>query len=580
MKRGEQWNDKDSSFSRILRTSSVSVGATVVLLAIASGCTTARQSTTKPEIKQQTYALPEGLHAEAQYRPGVDPSQYPLIEVYLQNRTSKQVEWKQASLNGEQLQMLTNGVVWYQFYPSERADPGETVLLQINLVANPRKEQTVECGTRDGQRVKTIIPAFSIPPVRIDGVTFGWDFRKVFVAYSPQSYFDCSQLVPARVTVNGTELSRASYLMSEPALEQPAMLRVALPGPTKQGCPVHLRLEFKNGIVRQCLLRAHKGVFLDAFGVAESDRKLRTQLGLDLRPFGRFSGGDPACTDLELGRKYGASMPTLLATRKTWWEESDDRLSYVSLCTAATPNAAYSIYGQCMDATEANPYRLHWSQDARFVETEERYLRWARQAAAPRPWFWFPEAWEVNRRILEPEELRLLTCAAIGLGVKGINYFTYSYRGSKPVTGFDQSPRLLAEIKTLNRMLKKYERVFSAAIPISEATIGADGNSVRVHTLWSGEEGVLVAVRRTDYTTDREPNELGSRPRFRYGPPETTHVRIIKPRWMKVRPSPSEFITVNAIDLMTGKHIRCKMNARDIWFDVHLDLGKLIFIPS
>lgn len=55
------------------------------------------------------------------------------------------------------------------------------------------------------------------------------------------------------------------------------MLSVALPEPTAQGRPMHLRLEFGDGIVSQCVLRAHRGIFLDAFGVDEKNHKLRKE---------------------------------------------------------------------------------------------------------------------------------------------------------------------------------------------------------------------------------------------------------------------------------------------------------------
>jgi hypothetical protein len=555
----------------------ISVLLASVLLVAISACTTSKQAKREKQPTTETvFALPEGLHAEAQYRPGVDSSKYPLIEVYLHNQTSQPVEWKRASLNGNQLQMLTNGVVWFQFYPTEKANPGETVLLQVNLVANPRNEQTVRCETQDGRIIEVKLPPFSIPAVKMDAVTFSWDFRQMFVAYSPGSYFDCSQLVPSRVLVNGVDATATSELLSPPTLKEPAFLRVKLPEPTEQGRPMYVRLELRNGIVRHCLVRAWKGFFLDAFAVDEKNAKLRKALGLDHRPFGRHCGGDPACNDLALGRKYGASMDSVLEERKASWKEKDNRLSYVSLCTAATPNAAYSIYGQCMDAAQANPYRLHWSQEEKFVETEERYLRWCRQAASPRPWFWFPETFEVHGRILEAEELRLLACAAVGQGVKGINYFCHSYAGPPPVHGFDKSPRLLAEVRTLNRMFKKYEHIFSTAIPISDESSTDQADKMAVKTLWCGDpSGVLVVIRNMDYSTDRTPNEYGSHARFHWKPnKEPAKISIGKPIWMPLCKHGY------ATDLLSGRQVHYTVKDAAIWLDIQLDLASLIFIPS
>jgi hypothetical protein len=120
------------------------IAAGGMIFAFQSGCTTAKHVERAAPL---SYALPEGLHAEAQYRPGVDPFQYPLIEVFLHNRTGKPIEWKRAFLNGTEIRMLTDGVVWFQFYPTEKAAPNQTVELQINLRSNPMTPQTVEAET-------------------------------------------------------------------------------------------------------------------------------------------------------------------------------------------------------------------------------------------------------------------------------------------------------------------------------------------------------------------------------------------------------------------------------------------------
>lgn len=122
------------------------------------------------------------------------------------NRTGKTVEWKRAFLNGSEVQMLTNGVVWFQFYPTEKAVPNQTVELQINLKSNPMTPQSIEAETKDGQRVSLNLPTFSVPLVCLDAVTYSWDFRKAFVAYtfSENRSWTVSESVPRRVYIDGS----------------------------------------------------------------------------------------------------------------------------------------------------------------------------------------------------------------------------------------------------------------------------------------------------------------------------------------------------------------------------------------
>jgi len=581
----------------------IQVWLAFISLVFAVGCETQRG------VQQQSlgdspkvYALPEGLHAEGQYRPGVDPFQYPLIEVFLHNRTDKAIEWKRALLNGSEVQMLTNGVVWFQFYPTEKAAPNQTIELQINLKSNPMTPQTIEAETKDGQTVKVTLPQFSVPRVRLEAVTFRSDFKKAFIAYNVSGHGDNVESGFPKVAVNGSDVSVGVRVLCEPRRRQttrlvkpckeckpvaeyePGLLSVELPERSSQGQPFHMRLEFKDGTIAQALLRAYKGLFLDAFGVDEKNQKLRKQLRLDAHPFGRLLNCDPACSDTSQGNKVGASMPSILATRKAWWSESDDRLSHVFLCTSATLNTHYSVYGQCMDAVQVNPYRLGWGDSSKFIEDEENYFRWGRAASEPRPWFWIPEAWAVRKRILEPEELRLLVYTALGHGVKGINYFTHSYDGPSPATGFDRSPRLLAEVKRINQEIKRNERIFSESIPISEKTTGADTDGVRVYTLCAGEDGLLVILKNLDYgPTSREPNLPSTRSAFKCRPKTNLRIEISKPAWFHSIKQADGTRTVSASSLITGKSVRVFVKERTIEFDIRaisLVVVEALFIPN
>jgi hypothetical protein len=485
--------------------------------------------------------------------------------------------------------MLTNGVVWFQFYPTEKAAPNHTVELQINLKSNPMTPQTVEAETQDGERAKVTLPPFSVPRMRIEAVTFRSDFKKAFVAYNVSGSGDGNRVGSGftKAAVNGWEVTDGARVLSVPHRRQtarlvkpckdckpvpqyePGLFALELPEPSSQGQPFHLRLEFPGGAVAQALLRAYSGVFLDSSGVDEKNRKLRQQLRLDLRSIGQPEYGDPACFDTSQRNSVGAAIPSLLESRKACWAKGDDRLSHAMLCTAATPNTHYSVYGQCMDAVEVNPYRLGWGDNPKFVEDEERYFRWGRKAAEPRPWFWLPEAFAVRKRILEPEELRLLAYTALGHGVKGINYFTYSYDGPNPATGFDRSQRLLAEVKRINAEIKRHERIYSGSIPLAEQTIGSDVDGVRVYTLCAGEDGLLVILKNLDYgPTSREPNLVARKSVFKCRPKTNLRIEISKPAWFHSIERADGTRTVSASSLITGKSARVALDARTIRFDI------------
>lgn len=505
----------------------------------------------------------------------MDPGLYPLLEVYLRNQSENQtVEFTRCRLNSAEVKALTGEVVWTQFYPTAIAKPGETVLLQINVAQNPKVDQTLEVETKQGQRIAAKLGPFQTPPSRLTAVTFSSNFHRAFIAWSSK----VKDQAPTQLVINGKDCAGKIQIMELPGgraraatEERQGLLAVDLPTPAAQGIPMHVRLQFADGTAAQALLRASQGIFLDAFHVPEKDKKLRDELGLDAAPSAKMIEGDPACTDVKAGKKYGLSMPAILAARNKLYASTNThhRLSYIYMCTVATPNKAYSVYGQCVDALQVNPYQLQYSQSPKFIESEEMFFRWAWQGARPRPWYWIPEAFAADKRILEPGELRLLTYAALGRGCKGIKYFIYD-----PKTGFQNSPPLTAEIKAINHEIKTLEPILSPAIPLAVETIGNPKDGIRVYTLASGDRGLIVIIRTLAYQTDRQPNQWGAAPRFKFTPKSNVKITIQKPKWLTVGA-----ITEPLADGKTSLTHRVKDDLIELELS-QLDLARVLWIEN
>ncbi|MBI4024114.1 MAG: hypothetical protein HY360_03980 [Verrucomicrobia bacterium] len=277
----------------------------------------------------------------------------------------------------------------------------------------PEMRQKVEVESKKGERIRVTLPPFANPDLSIVGVTFSWDMAKAYIAYEARGQslsLPDFKLTPLSVQVNGADLSNSFRVMQPATKDRPGMLAATLPKVANQGEPFHVRLGFEKNATAQALIRASRGIFVDAFGVDEKDEKLRRELGLDLHPQARFIPADPACEDGINGLEHGRSAPAILATRRSWFEAKDPRLAYVHECQDALQAVSYRVYGQCADALACNPYRLATSfseypddNDPHFIEQEENYFRWTLDAAKPRPWYWFPEAF--SKTLINPELL-------------------------------------------------------------------------------------------------------------------------------------------------------------------------------
>jgi hypothetical protein len=405
--------------------------------------------------------------------------------------------------------------------------------------------------------VKVSVPSFTVPRWEIVGVTFSENLSKAYVAYQfsvPAKAMRPSHLVPHKIVINGKDVSRSSRILQVADRLSVGMLTIPVGGVIQRGQPVHVRLEFEPENVTQCILRASADFLVDAFGVAENESELRKQLNLDTKPAFQMIASDPACTDDV--RCQGYSAQEIISARDALFRANDTRSAYVYLCTAARPQVNYAIYGQISDSVACNPYCMNYGHtpDGKFIEQEENYFRWAWLAARPHPWLWFPEAHVPSRatRMLEPEELRLLVFAAIGHGVRGVNYYSYGTQTGIQV-GFEQSPSLSAEIKRLNKELQLLKPLLSIAFPVSIETVGSQSDGLRIYTLWCPEKGVMVIVRNLNYSTDRESNSFGTARRFKPQPKHDVQIVLAKPPWLKL---------AGVIDPITGEKLMYR-NGKD-----------------
>ncbi len=491
------------------------------------------------------------------FRPNTDSKRVPpvraaeefcFVEAYLTNQADQPVEWTKAFLNGQKLGEVfpQRDLVWWQFYPTPMAKPGETIELQICLAHQPKEALKIEAETRMGQRVGTEISSYVSPSHQITGVSFSSDRRKVNATYDAPPL---SEVV--EIEVNGIDRTKSARILGQPdpAREFPGMIEVTVPDPVAAGELVDLRLHFKNQAAAHCIVRASKGILLDAFGVPPANSRIRKLLGVDLAPNAVMTGSDPACCDRDPAMIPGADASYVLNERRSMYGSGDQRLALTFTCWSTTPAATLPIYGQCADGILTSPYRLGHSEFipnelSRFLDEEENAFRWAQLGAQPRPWYWIPECYVLgenpftrHHRMLENKELRSLAYAALGHGAKGINYFSFGVFGAMDpcrAIGFINSVPLTEEIKKLNADIRNLEAPLSSSLPMTSKTIGDGLTGLRYYLLGSPQDGMVLIVRNLDYRTDLQQNELGDKPRFSSVVKKDVNLRIELPTWAAV----------------------------------------------
>ncbi len=466
------------------------------------------------------------IRVESSVRLGWD-NLFPLVEVFLTNESDKKVTWKRAWRDDNRILIGTNGVVWTQWYPTRVAAPGQTVEMQLVLDSLPKTNQTYEADLTTGQTVSIQVSPNAVAPARITGIAFSSNFSNAYITYNALSV---TQDV-SKVWINGKDYSQSLQLRQPPRGAQYGMLSARLAEPLKQGSPVHVRLEFPSGGVAQNLIRASWGISLDSWGVEADDVALRKNLGLDLKPFHRnvSEATDPTCSDAA-AQQPGHTAVKMIAARSKHFKEGDPQLASFYYCGAGKGHYSYPIYGQSMDAAYSNPFQLSTSAKMKFIEEEEKLMEYAVRFTQPRVWGWIPEAFKQgDARFLEPQEFRMLTLAALGLGARGLMYYTYTPCAETDIC-YSNAPLLSREIRKVNREIKTMEPLLGSALVLSSEAVDIGGNSFRRSVLWSGEsDSLVVIVRNLDYKTDRERDDNGNKPRFKVNPKKDVSVRVSKP---------------------------------------------------
>ncbi len=554
---------------------------------------------------------PPGLKSEIQIRPGFqNPWRYPLVEIYLSNQTGKAVQWTGVTMDGVALGNGTN-CVWTQYYPNEKAGPGRTTLLQICLEDAPQVARKIEVETSDGQKVPVNLDpfpakprtdqskdffggmpknaillddystqAFPIPKCRLLGVTFDSAFKHIQVSWSSSTKgISCKRMVINGDMIPGTKESLFSSDDLPKFAGSAGMVCAAVAKPVQFGELIHVHIELSDNTTAQCLMRATNDFFVDDLGISRTveGEASRKDLGLDLHPKWKDLGFDVACADFAT-QKWGQSAPQLVAARKAAYDGGDPQPTYQYLCVSSIQNT-YSIYGQCSDGLQVNPYRRGWSTWEKFIEEEAQTFRWAREAAQPRPWFWIPEVFihKDDKRFLEADEYRSLTYAALGHACKGIGLYVYD---DKTVVGYSKNPSLLAEIKKVNAEIARLRPMLEPAQFISRKTIGDPDTGVRQYVLWSGQDGVLVILRNTDYSTDRKPDDMGRAPRFKCNSKSDVTAAVHIPSWIKESLAGGSN-PLQVLDPLSGEVLPHKQDGDLVSVSLpKLDIGRILWIPT
>ncbi len=424
-------------------------------------------------------------------------------------------------------------LTWWEFYPSARARPGETISFQMNFRRTPTRMPTMTLFPAKGEPVAFDLPRFRPDAREITAVTFPLDYSRVFVQ------FESSGAVPEKLWLNNHAISGFSLLKS-PEPRTPDMLAVTPPFSIGVGMPIHVRILFSDGVCRQALVRALAGISIQATDMTPDTARELAPIGIERDPAVVCLPVDVFCTDTRKGEK-GYSAPDIVEQRAEAWRRNPKQLVGVDYCTAMFPEG-WNIYGGMADAVYSKPYRLNWGHNVnRFIEETETAMDSAYLSARPRPFLFIPDAHNIKGRFIEPDELRVLCWLAVARGAKGICYRYWT--GTRHLdSGFADHEPLQAAIREVNESLAANRAILSALAPVSEHTLDGKGKGavsistpdaghIKVYTAWSGDQGILLFLRNMNYTTDNQADDSGRNPRFSVQPKRDVKVKMPAPDW-------------------------------------------------
>jgi hypothetical protein len=511
----------------------------------------------------QSFERDSGAALTTQYAPSSGArTGFNTFEVYLRNDSDKPVRYGCPRLNGKPLLDLALSrvtapadvkldgvqipfprnawhtdplVTWWQYYPGQDAAPGETVVLQINLRQSVTSQRMLEIPEIGGVSHTATVSRFHMPDAALSAVTFTPDFKRMYVQVTAQKE-------AKRVWVNGDEV-KTFRLMRRAELLDPDMLAVTPPKPVSAGMPLHVKVEFADGRIRQELLRALAGISLDTQARLPADERARYSLDDD--PAVVMLEGDVTCSDT-YGHRKGSSAPRMAADRTQFALKHKNKLAGLGYCTAIYPEL-WNIYGPIADAVYAKPYQLGWGyRKMKFLEEEEDAMRSTALTAAPRPMLWIPQRLcPVGGRHLEAAELDLLGWLSLVRGGKGLRY--HQWRPAGEPDGFKDCPWLKPAISNLNQVVHSKEPLLSAlALESERKQEDAPGCWSKVYTAWSGEAGMLVMIRNLNYEAESLPPAGSKGPYFRVKKRSQVSIPVTLPSWLKAG---------DPVDFLSGKQL-------------------------
>lgn len=459
------------------------------------------------------------VEAESQWRPGIDPRRFPLLEIFSRNRSAETIWWTDAQLNGQDIRAGTNGVVWSRFFPSAECAAGQTVAFQVCFSEQPASNIVFVFSGAPGVKISSVVsPPSSGPKSKITDIVFDPNGKKAFIAWRGPN-----GAAVKTVRINGKGYGKQIAQLAKPNGDEPGWVGVLLTEPVKLGEFFHVRLGLKNGEVIQALVRVFTGFSLDSFALADTDPLRRT---LDLSETRKVQQLPLNPGDNEAMENSGRMAPTVVEELAAWHESEEDVLASVFMSAMAAPDTLYAIYGPLADFFESCTYKVNLDDPEGKLETAA--MRWGREAAMPRPWGWLVEAPLRRSRTMLPEEFRLLAYTALGLGAKGIHYFT-SFETSEVEIAYTELPALKKEIIRVNGELKRLEPFLSMAAPVGSKKLEWEGHTIQQYTVWSGDIGMLLILKNLDPMS--RPKEGGGY-ELQMSPVTNLEIAVQRPGWL------------------------------------------------
>lgn len=436
------------------------------------------------ECPSPTHSVP--LSAAAQWRVPVG-SDVRVAEVFFQNPAKHPVTIDAISLGATPLKLPSgssgtaddggDGPLWWSVRPSTTLSPGGCVVATIAFAESPRKTLALEWVAGDLTN-SAAIPRYAAPPRLVTAMVFpGRDAIAVQTVSGTVS--------PASLSVGGRSLQ--FLRLRDGRRGRPDVLVARLPSSVRDGDVVFIRVDFADGTFRLAAAKALAAFPLDV-PLATDVEKKALGVGRNVGVFGLSP--DVGCIDLARHRT-GAYIPRLLADLEKA-PPQDGRLHGAHFCTGAVA-ATFDLYGPIADAAFSGSSTFEKTDDPSLrVALAEREFARARDAARPRPAFWYAGLFRRGGKAYAPAEADAVFWSLLSLGNRGVKLHTW--RGGGRTDGLADIPELRDCVRRWTSVLRKRGKELSALIPADSFQAGR----LTVRTAWNPLSGMLVFWRTAD----------------------------------------------------------------------------------